>query len=624
MVECRSRVSDFLFVTVYDFERLPSRDPRFNIFSLQVAESIYRIGSSSASGAVDHVRTRQSQTGRNINASELGFESCSTRLYSCFLPTTTTTTPTPTLGGFLCLPPRSMFRTRSQLTLPDFPHDIVGRSPLKEAKTARRSANNSEKLPAVSQHGSDLVGREGEDGAGAVARSNSKRPSPGALRERAVKRVKRLPDEEETTPLPVASGSALFLSAKPLSSSSLPSVAPELSSATPKGFTRSQSVPLEGSIPLVNLTQVPPSPWRSPSKSKHKLRIMSVPPMDPIPDGITLPETGSQGSRSGDGTEAMVGSQDEDVQMSSLPSPSHSSLITPLESGASALLLPAVQSTQSIPTSPLTPLPPTPQLFRNPAVSNGYNDVQAEIDPRTSRSKTPSTVSRIPRTYAPYMPLPVASTSSSLVTPKRGIVSRMKPKGSGGATPGSSKMPMAGSSALSADTRTPKLSALYSKFVTTPTATRAVPSTMAPKAVAHVDTAVPRARTPKPGPPQPPEGEIATTFDIPSIPVATASKLGGSDESKYDMQVPLNDVYDAATDDAPKPPALKPPALGAGAKPTAPTERRKKPVATVAEIPLGGRMTRSASLRQKENKKNFEEGGNIERNQSRPGVSTGA
>ena len=39
--------------------------------------------------------------------------------------------------------PHEMIKTRSQLTLPAFDYDVLGRSPLKEARTARRTTHAS-------------------------------------------------------------------------------------------------------------------------------------------------------------------------------------------------------------------------------------------------------------------------------------------------------------------------------------------------------------------------------------------------------------------------------------------------------------------------------------------------
>lgn len=365
------------------------------------------------------------------------------------------------LSSATCQPWGPMSRTtRSRLALPDFDIAALGRSPLKDARAAQRSVFTAETV-----HDPPMTDTNRDDDMLDSDRRRTKRPSSPELdggvaemQERVVKRAKR-DEEEETTPGECSTSadethatSTLRTASTPPksqrsgSSVSLPLLQiPPRNPRTTEGVPRAQSVPL-GPLVHLDLTQVPPSPWRSPSKSKGKgmLRLTSVPPPDlavklfePTPQPKEPP------------SEDVTMAEPPPVELALPPPPVQpSSPITPLPDSAGS------------PASPLSPLSPTPDVFEvhpshhdievevklhdgdseKPRESQ-YQDIEvavkthdgeAEIEEPPSRPRTSSTGSRIPRPPSVQLTLhEVVAAMPRAMVPKKGVVGRMKSKNGG-------------------------------------------------------------------------------------------------------------------------------------------------------------------------------------------------
>ena len=244
-----------------------------------------------------------------------------------------------------------------------------------------------------------------------------------------------------------------FSPKKPSSTGSILSPRPstEIVPLTP----RARSVPADGSIPHLDLSKVQPSPWRSPSKSKGKDRLIitSVPPRD------TTSELAVATEADADGDVQMRGSSPP-IQLR-LPSSSRPpSPVAPL----------GISQNDHTPMSPLTPVPPTP-FTSDPKPA--YHNVQAGVKTHDSlkepeagpsrpllealpQPKTPFGASRLPK---PVQSKPSGSASSVQLTlhqafasmpsrapPLKGVKARMKPKNASGSSTPNNLTPVAGPS----------------------------------------------------------------------------------------------------------------------------------------------------------------------------------
>ncbi|KAL4245029.1 hypothetical protein ABKN59_002867 [Abortiporus biennis] len=370
-------------------------------------------------------------------------------------------------------------RTRSQLTLDEFSFDI-GRSPLKDARVARR--NNANTSIDLQDHSMPDV--ESQDEGPLSEKTQGKRPSSpskdlAAHSERDQKRARVDEGGAEKEVLQQASKS---FSRKPSSSLPPPETLPTpQSTSTSK---RSQSVPPESFTPVPHLdfARISPSPWKTPSKSKFKLRITSVTPMDTIQDMVASSSADTAGASpmetedeaGGDAKvpevkdafsarldehdvmegieelnkrtvdEAQVdnresGGGDVPLPSSPLSPPSSSSPPELHEKSSSYTQLRATTPTanpevrSSSPSSPLTPIPPTPHpnaTFARPESPSPLPQSESTGDLQPpSRPKSPSLTSRLPRPLT-SLPAPVASTSETkLPPPKAKPPSRAKSRG---------------------------------------------------------------------------------------------------------------------------------------------------------------------------------------------------
>ncbi|KAI0918908.1 hypothetical protein AcV5_001967 [Taiwanofungus camphoratus] len=221
-------------------------------------------------------------------------------------------------------------RTRSQLTLPEFDINKLGRSPLKDARTAARNNHHISSNVVISC-------ADSEDEILLSPRKQPKRPSSplkdtALSSERLIKRSRLVNNQPENHPLPVRSK-------KPYSTSVL-NDNPGLS----EPIQRSQSVPNYPSIPHIDFNQVP----RSPTKVTTPFRIFSVtlePAANTVPD-VNIKE----------------------LRVSRPENPSDVSLCpaTPTSATLASQMLPP-------PLSPLTPLPSTPHPLRYKSDSSGHD-----------------------------------------------------------------------------------------------------------------------------------------------------------------------------------------------------------------------------------------------------------
>ncbi|KAI0072423.1 hypothetical protein K474DRAFT_399199 [Panus rudis PR-1116 ss-1] len=174
-------------------------------------------------------------------------------------------------------------RTRSQLTLPDFNFDLVGRSPLKDARTALRNPGNNTPPNFRTAHAEN-------DAAGVMDEKEEKDLSDGQQQKRPASPFKQTvppTEREQKRPRrdePGGDTVQYVYHAVPLQRpSSTPAIQPVKDESSTSNFRRAQSVPAAPStpVPFVDLKRISPSPWRSPTKLK--IRLPSV-PLDAIPD----------------------------------------------------------------------------------------------------------------------------------------------------------------------------------------------------------------------------------------------------------------------------------------------------------------------------------------------------
>lgn len=227
-------------------------------------------------------------------------------------------------------------RTRSQLILPALDPSTLGRSPLKDARSALRNAPNSQIQLSIHQLPSKLqsldMGGDATDDEDEILLSPDKRQ----------KAKKRISEEQNGDPHDARQAKRVkmgILSSKGDAENHHPSSQPEkLSSITTElqpPQIRSVSPASPGRIPHIDLKTIPPSPWRATSptrqKSQSKDAGMDVNTIHPHP-----PTT---------------------------PRPTPAIFLQPET--------PEAQKNQNTadsrygPMSPLTPLPPTPAIFGN-------------------------------------------------------------------------------------------------------------------------------------------------------------------------------------------------------------------------------------------------------------------
>lgn len=316
-------------------------------------------------------------------------------------------------------------RTRSQLALPDFNFELLSRSPLKDARIALRTNINTASVE-------DHLDMEGELEVDAIPTRQAKRPfsplkDPLAPRERVLKKPKwDTSDVENET----ASHILKSFPKKPSSTSSEPS---PKSTFTAPSHRRAKSVPVERYTPIrhLDLKRLSPSPWRSPSKSKQKLKIATFPSMETIQDNMLaesskpsasqVAETAASAELS-DGGPSRTPPVHEDVNMSSPPlSPpptSPSELISPPHSQLRSTPPSLSELSFSRPPSPLTPLPPTPRPTKIPSYPTGNVSRQTVLSGDgeslypPSQPKTPFSASRLPKLSFAVSSRPSASNTS--------------------------------------------------------------------------------------------------------------------------------------------------------------------------------------------------------------------
>ncbi|GJE91497.1 BRCT domain-containing protein [Phanerochaete sordida] len=315
-------------------------------------------------------------------------------------------------------------KTRSQLALGKPDYDTFGTSSKKKGtKGSARSLVATSSTEDSSPTDATMNEEEGLFPPAKRPASSAKGEDGEELQERVIKRVKRVTDADhrgessnlETSPHASTSQpppSTSSGSNKPSSTGSISSPRP---AATDVTLTpRARSIPMDGPIPHLDLTKVPPSPWRSPSKGKARemRRMPSVPPPDAIRDA------NSEAQHDADG----------DVNM---------------EDGG----------TSHVPDAEPRPPPSRTPTSASLAESEEYLDVEVavkthdgEADPASqaeqapSHPRTPST-SRLPVASAPkpagqQVQLTLAQAFSFATrpgaVPAKGLKARMKPKNSSG------------------------------------------------------------------------------------------------------------------------------------------------------------------------------------------------
>ncbi|CAL1711246.1 unnamed protein product [Somion occarium] len=469
---------------------------------------------------------------------------------------------------------RNSKRTRSQLTLPDFSFDL-GRSPLKDARVALRhnvvSASVTEDVIPMA---------DGEDGRRlSLSRTPPKRPGSPlkdtvAQCERELKRMKwDSPQDRSVDSSQVLERHSVDPSLRPSTSrkpASMSSIAsPKAgSNSTPTSVRRAQSVPPQSStpkplIPYIDLRRMSPSPWRSPAKKK--LRIASVPPMDSIPDS----------------TEATGGpSPIHDLRLMTKPS----STEHPVEVAI------AVEMDADMSLSNETTLTGTPVL-EDKILSKSPKSLRIDAPQR----KPASTNEDDPMGSSPLSSPPSSSTPPEHDTDPKCAMQIIPPPSTD--TPARPPPPALPRSPTESITRSqPSLlqqgSSNSERIVeslrnSVETLTAGIRSESRPKiSTSSIASSSSSSRLPRPSAAPPPA----------PLPVASSSK------AKFESPQDGNPTPEEA-----KASSRSEPSKAQPKKQSRIRAMKPKAVATgTTSIPLGGRMTRSASLRQQENKKKEE------------------
>ncbi|KAI0692826.1 hypothetical protein BC835DRAFT_1104103 [Cytidiella melzeri] len=526
--------------------------------------------------------------------------------------------------------------TRSQLALPPIDFTQLANSPLKNARQATRN-NDPPDTMLESHH--PLASHSADDG----GRLSSKRPSSPLdassaeqLNERASKKLKR-DNAEFSTPVSLEQLNLTFsttLPQQPMPSSMFP---------------RAHSVPAHTSTPHLDLTSVPFSP--SKSKGKERLRFMSVPSPNRAPNAAVAHDL------------TFGRKQDHVVQMAEVPptTPREARQHLSITQMASSPLTPLSPQTSS--TSGVAYEEMVVEVKQDDGSKDGEDDHSSQ--PR-SRSKTPTPSSRIPRSSTALVALSAKkgvvsrmrprtpSTPSTPIqtinfgasddlppeTPKRGrppgvadSVSRARTPGQvHSSTPGPSRSKTPGPSTVEhtrSVQRTPgRRETSKTPRLNTPSTSRARAQSLAapserpdsqstvfiaakPKTPARASS-IPRPKTPNVHNPTPSEVEAemaatrpaphivsqGTTDDTPPASITTHSAVPRSshvhktepDVSSAEVQTGNNVQHVPVAG-----------ATGIGKRPAP----RKRSASAAPEFSGGVRLTRSASLRQKENKKNM-------------------
>ncbi|KAK7691674.1 hypothetical protein QCA50_005073 [Cerrena zonata] len=501
--------------------------------------------------------------------------------------------------------------TRSQLTLPELNFNL-GRSPLKDARTARKHNVTTTDEAA-------LLDGENSDAKSPTDRTPPKRPmSPtrGVTEEdeRESKRVKR---SENTSPIAERHSAEPIWhspSRKPVSTYVTHDEVPR----TPKTWRRAQSVPPQSStpkaaIPHINFSRMSPSPWKSPSKAK--LRIASVSPMESIPDTKeSMAESGSSIPQIEPSVTVDIPDQQEQLQpeidairMDLDSSPSNETTLTEIpvlddqvtkrspELPSADALTPSTElkavadldvpmASSPIPSPPPSsqPLPVSPEL------------PLSEPDPTTPKTPTPQDDASDPfmRPSSPLSPVPPEHSLPPSDSEGQQELRRSRRKSDAGQLaeslrdcadalttgvrrPGS----VASSIASSSSSRLPRPSSVASSYKSTGTQGG---EELVVKPAAKIQTSKIRSMKPRGGTPS------ATKTATDSTPSTSTSTPAPEPAPKPAPPVVAAKVT-TSNNTATKPTATKS---------TTTTKARGAGVPTgTTPIPLGGRMTRSTALR---------------------------
>ncbi|KAH8087876.1 hypothetical protein BXZ70DRAFT_955488 [Cristinia sonorae] len=347
-------------------------------------------------------------------------------------------------------------KTRSQLALPDLDHEILGRSPLKQARIALK--HNVNAGPTMTEDTpSEQETREDHD-------VPAKRPSSPlkdtvALRERDLKRARHEGADGENGPARTANH-ALSSHRKTPSTSSAPSTSTDY---TPIRVQRALSMPPDTTTPIphLDLNRIPPSPWRTPGL---KLQITPVLSLESIPDATNEPQpppdvvmatpttnalalplpapAAAVGMADADPTEELVDSiqpRPSSASPNGMPptsSPLPSLPTSPVDEQPPATDIGPETPRRSArlevdaPMSPLTPLPTTlwiPKEAVPPSKGDVLQGKQADVSEPPLPPKTPmATTSRLPKPTASIFHSALAAVASPNTGVKPKTVSRVR------------------------------------------------------------------------------------------------------------------------------------------------------------------------------------------------------